>query len=211
MHVTVDTFESAIAALPVPPPDPKVVQTLKLLYKILEGDDDWSGGCFMVTAIAHILLSEQGVASLPCCGEVAGEAGPFDHAWLEIDGAIFDLPIQYPHDRHLRLPAVIGGHHLGGTATRLVYGADPKSYGKVALGPSPGAMIQHLSLGAYIDGAEEHGLDLWFIVLTLGKKLGLQLDRSVLRSKYAATRWTIKDKVAIPKDLMRGWRRIQLH
>lgn len=210
MHVTFDNFETAIAALPVPQPiDPKVVQTLKLLYKILDRDESFNGGCYMVTAMSHILLNEQGIESTPCIGDAVCDRGPFDHAWLEIGGAVFDLPIQYPMDPKFKMPAIIGGFHFGGQASRVLYGTDPSSYGKqVVVGDGTRGLIQSMSLGLYLSGAEGHGLDLWGIIKVLSNVLGLNLDKAALKKKYLSTHWTLRDSVQVPEAMTRGWMRI---
>lgn len=206
MNVNPTAFERAVAALPLDPPVPEpITKTLKLLYAILERDDDWSGGCYMVTAVSHILLNEQGIASTPCIGDAACDRGPFDHAWLEIEGAVFDLPLQYPLDPVLKMPAVIGGFHFGGQASRVLYGTDSRSYGKIAVGDGARGMIQALSLSQYLSGAESHGLDLWEMVVVLGKGLRLNLDKATLVNKYLTTRWTYRNAVQVPKALTRGW------
>ncbi len=57
----------------------------------------WGGACYASTAMAHVLLKSQGIESIPCIGVVKCVNGEiFDHAWLEIDGKIYDLAIANP-------------------------------------------------------------------------------------------------------------------
>lgn len=60
----------------------------------------WGGACYATTAISHSLLKLHNIDSTPCIGVVECENGEiFDHAWLEIDGLIYDLALPFPQDQ----------------------------------------------------------------------------------------------------------------
>jgi hypothetical protein len=215
LHVTHPEFARDVGALPLERPvPPDLVRTLSLLLEVLEGDDRFHGGCFNVTAIAHMLLTAQGIASTPCLGEVACKQGPFDHAWLEIEGAIYDLPIQYPMPGHPRQPMVIGGLHLGGGRLEgrppsILYGVDPKSYGGGFDPNGDRAQVGPRTLPEYLDYVTSIYGSLWDAVRILGEQLGLTLLEEELRKTHAATRWVIKADKPVPKGMTREWLRLQ--
>lgn len=200
-------FTEAVRALE-PPVSPVVARTLDVVYRLIQGDENWRGACHMSTAVAHILLVQQGVNSTPCLGDVVTLRGPFDHSWLEIDGAIYDLAIAYPLEEHedSALPPVIAGRHLpDGTPTELLYGAAPATYGRPALGNPSVEFIKRMSLTQYVDGAAEVGLDLWGIIIKLGQTLGLKMDKQMLKRRHMKTMWAIRDSVPVPSEMMSGW------
>ncbi len=200
-------FDQAVNELPVPVP-PAVTRTLSLIYHMMEGDSEsWQGACHTLTAIAYVLLAEQGIEATPCWGDVVRREGPFAHSWLEVSGEVNDLAIAHPNQPHLRLPPVIAGRSLfDGKPPALVYGASPASYGgNIALGDPEEDRIKRLSLSEFFDGAEAQGLDLWFFVIELGRRLGLSLDRKSLRERYTRTYWTIRDQAPVPRGLLSGW------
>lgn len=209
MHVTIPNFDRTLAALPVQQPAP-VVKTLKLLHSVLERDEAWTGGCYMVAAVGHILLTEQGVNSTPCIGDVVCRQGAFDHAWLEIDGAIYDLAVSYPNDGCPRFPMVFGGLGFDGKAPTIIYGADPKSYDTIAVALDGGVRqyVESLTITGYLDGAAALGADLWSAITVFAKALGVRVTIEEIRAKYNSTRWAVRDSVPIAKEMMAGWTRL---
>jgi hypothetical protein len=60
-------------------------------------DKSWGGACYASAAIMHTTLKLAGIESTPCLGVVKCENGEtFDHAWLEINGKIYDVAISFP-------------------------------------------------------------------------------------------------------------------
>lgn len=201
-------FDEAVDELPVPVP-PVVAQTLSLLYHLMQGDpESFQGACHTLTAIAHVLLTEQGVETVPCWGDVVHRTGPFDHSWLEIEGEIHDLAISNPHEAHLKqLPVVAGRSLSDGKPPALVYGASPATYGgNIAIGDPDQERLKRGSLTEYLDLAESHGLELWALIVLLGRKLEVPLERQTLQRKYSKVYWTIRDQVPVPPDMLTGWR-----
>ena len=209
MYVTHPEFARDVAALPLERPvPPTLLRTLSLLLEVVAGDDRFHGGCFNITAIGHMLLTAQGIASVPCLGEVACKEGPFDHAWLEVDGAIYDLTIQYPLPGCPRQPMVIGGLHIGGERPRFLYGVDPKSYGGGWDPRGDRAQVESRTLPEYLDYVERIYISLWDAVRILGGQLDLTLREDALRKTHAAAGWTVKADKPVPNAMSKGWLRV---
>ena len=67
-------------------------------------ENNWAGACYASTAIAHTLLTLHNISSTPCIGVVGCLNGEvFDHAWLEIDGLVYDLAMPFPISHESRV------------------------------------------------------------------------------------------------------------
>lgn len=64
------------------------------IKKIIRGsfnfivEHDYQGGCHLISAIIHILLTEKGYDSVVRIGEVKINNFVFDHSWVEIEGKL---------------------------------------------------------------------------------------------------------------------------
>jgi hypothetical protein len=155
------------------------------------------GACHSVTAVAHVLLREQRIESVPCIGLVLlPHAGRLVHSWLEISSLVYDLAIAFPlieYEEFREAPVVAGRNLDTGLPTELLYGTrltdDAISYPE---------NIHHSSLTAYLDGSAEQGIDLWATTLALGTRLGLDVDVETLRRRHQKTPWSVRE--ASPLD-----------
>lgn len=100
------------------------VPFLELLKFVVESD--YCGGCHDTSAVLHMLLTEVGVESTLCIGEVGAGRFFFDHSWVEVDGRVFDVAVCMPHPEG----EPVGGPVFGnidlatGVQTSLRYGAE---------------------------------------------------------------------------------------
>src|SRR5688572_6292568 len=203
-------FERDVAALPLERPVPSaVVRTLSLLLEVLL-NDKFNNNPYEVNAMGHVLLTAQGIASAPCLGEVGFEHCPYEHAWLEIDGAIYDLAIDV-RPRHLEFllpsaPMVIAGLHLDGEPHGLLYGIDPDSYGGGLTPHALRSFAEPRTLPEYFDFQKGLYLSLWETLELLSEYLDLSLDEATIRKAHADTRWTVRADKQVPKALAKHWR-----
>src|SRR5690606_17189716 len=102
------------------------IRTFDVIHQMILREDSWQGSCHLSTTVAHILLTEQGIESTPCIGDLASAFGPCDHSWLEILGKVYDVSICKPNEglQHTARSPVIAGWHIGEREpTDLIYGA----------------------------------------------------------------------------------------
>lgn len=197
-------FQDALVHLPLERPlKLEVILTLEMIHGLLNLDEAFLGTSYLMTALGHILLAEQRIPSTPCMGLVTHERGHFDHSWLEMKGAVYDLAIEYPRDERAKMPMVVAGLHLDGTRPRAFYGVDPRQYGNPAPPDADRARIR--SLTDYIDEVSSLGAPVWSILPELGSGRFLQLDVDQLKKKYANTRWAVRDKLVIHPGMFKGW------
>lgn len=201
MESELSPFQDAVIHLPLERPlKAEVVLTLSLLHGLLNLDDAFHGASYLITAIGHILLAEQRIPSTPCMGLVGHRNGRFDHSWLEMKGAIYDLAIEYPRDARAKQPMVVAGLHLDGTRPEILYGLDPKPF---ETPPHPdGDEARTRSLSQYIDTVSSLGAPVWSMLAELGSGRNLQLDAEQLRKKYAKTPWTLRDSLVLHRKML---------
>ncbi|MDN8593174.1 SEC-C metal-binding domain-containing protein [Paenibacillus sp. 11B] len=141
------------------------------------------GSCHITSSVMYILLQEQNVECEACIGEVEVPGlGYFDHSWIEIDGAPFDIAIQLTLDekRHSR---VYAGHDLNDCSI------DPSMvnyrFSKDGLDNRVAGEIYRTPLTNYLDDAtDQRG---WETIERIASKLGMDISRNVLREKYKHT------------------------
>jgi len=139
------------------------------------------GACHLLSSIMYVLMSEQGIESVLCIGEVQRPNGQyFDHSWIEIDGKTFDLSIQLTLDEGRNAP-VYGGFDLdSGFMTKFIYRFKSNGLGFVA------ERIFKTPLSDYMDGAY-HSKG-WGLIESVGSSLGLSLKTGELRERYKDTK-----------------------
>lgn len=139
------------------------------------------GGCHLVSSILYVLLSEQGISSELCIGEVQRPEGPyFDHSWVEIDGKVFDLSIQLTLDGGRNAPVFAGYDLDSGLLTKFNYLFMKEGLGLVA------TRAFRTPFSDYLDGADYARS--WGLIEDVGKSLGLNLNTGELRDRYKDTK-----------------------
>lgn len=89
-------------------------------------ENNYQGGCHLISAILYVLLSEQGYNPVVKIGEVMINDFVFDHSWLELDGKIIDIAIMNTLDEEKKMPPVIMGKSAStGAGTTYQYGISP--------------------------------------------------------------------------------------
>ena len=119
-------FARDVRRLPVDPPvPPAITRTLDVLWAFLR-KKKLRGACHSITAVAHVLLREQRIDSVPCIGLVLSpHAGYLIHSWLDISGLVYDLAIAFPlaqYEEFSEAPVIAGLHIDTGLHTELLYG-----------------------------------------------------------------------------------------
>lgn len=70
-------------------------------------ENDYQGGCHLISVIHFILFSEMGFYPVVKIGEVQIGSIIFDHSWIELDGKVIDLAIMNTLEDGIKLPPVI--------------------------------------------------------------------------------------------------------
>lgn len=139
-----------------------------------------AGGCHFISSIMYLLLSEQGISSDLCIGEVQRPDGKyFDHSWVEIDGNVFDLSIQLTLDGGRNAPVFAGYDLDTGFLTKFNYRFKSEGLGLVA------SRVFKTPFLDYLDGASFDRS--WGLIEEVGKSLGLNLKTAELRDRYKDT------------------------
>lgn len=140
------------------------------------------GACHLISSVMYVLLNEQGIESDLCIGEVKEENYFFDHSWIEIDGEIFDIAIQFTLNGD-KNPPIFAGYSLQ-TAERT-----SRIYGLASLSglDMQAKDVLKTPFTKYMDGFPIHKEGAWAIIKKIGKELRLKLDTKDLRNKYNKT------------------------
>ncbi|WP_218970443.1 lasso peptide biosynthesis protein [Cytobacillus gottheilii] len=164
--------------------------TLNYLAKTEEA----SGGCHLISAMLHILLTEQGIENELVIGEVEDyEANTqFSHSWVEINGEIFDPAIMHTLDGNVHSP-VYNGVKLTLEPLTMEYGV---SKDKDALDRDAKQLLDK-SVTAYLDAIKDYGYPknyLWDEILKAGIGIMGFTNISRLRKKYDTHYRVLKTK-----------------
>jgi hypothetical protein len=168
-------------------PTSLVADTLLRLIHMVAQDDRWTGACHLVSAALTVLLREQGHAAVLCIGQVGDlrmGSGAFDHSWVELDDAIYDVAILRPFDASYALAPVVSSHHLDSrTRTGLIYGVSTNHP------PDPGAsLVMMLGFQRFMDGAP---FPVWKMIAEHATALQLpRTDHADLRRRHRDLTWT---------------------
>ncbi|HBH7876352.1 TPA: hypothetical protein KDX42_004600 [Vibrio parahaemolyticus] len=155
-------------------------------------ENDWCGACYATAAINHILLNELEIKSELCIGvfkaeisHLEGSSPCYDHAWVEIDGNIYDVAITKG------LNINFGNEYLSSAGVRgecskyFRYGIDMNLEDDVC------EMVHPLSKFMQTKPCFDDSIDFWDIVEILGNRIGLNVKKEELVSKYEDFGWTV--------------------
>lgn len=122
-------------------------------------EHNYQGGCHLISAIIHILLTEKGYKSVVRLGEVQIEDIVFDHSWIELNGEVIDVAIMNTLQDGIKIPPVIFGTSVAtGKQVEYQYGVS-KDIDKTA------QLVLSMSIGQYImDGLSYGSLDIMKII-----------------------------------------------
>lgn len=166
------------------PADHKLVKTFGAVLDLVHAHN-WQGACHATSAIFCVLLREQNILATPFLGECRHEEGFFDHSWVEVDSAIYDIAISNPLIQSTRCPPVFRGRHLGSS------GALQIQYGVISgQGLDPTAsLIRETPFSVYMTFFPYHPEALWGMASDTAKGLGIRTTVSKLKSKHSDIRW----------------------
>jgi hypothetical protein len=155
---------------------------LEITYRL-----DWKGACHESTAAIHILLNELGIANTWKIGEVFANGNLFDHSWIEINEKIFDIAITKTLIIEAINAPIINDIDIN------INGLHNFEYGiKSGQGLSPQTQfVMNINLSDYLSNSPInpiHGT--LAIILDIGRKLNLNLDKKILIKKYKGKFYT---------------------
>ncbi|WP_158568889.1 hypothetical protein [Duganella sp. BJB488] len=158
--------------------------TLETLWR-----GDLRGACHNSSAWMYILLSEQGFTPRLCIGEVRGDAGYFDHSWIELNDGIFDAAVCLPNVCGEEVsPPIFSSINLStGGKTDLTFGTYFKGLDEA------GFCVAQSTLDSYSELTKNSQDDLWGSTRYLGSLIGLDLSVKELRNKYGTVKREIRD------------------
>jgi hypothetical protein len=143
-------------------------------------ENQFKGGCHLISAILFMLLSEQGYEPIVMTGEVGIDDYVFDHSWIELDGKIIDLTIMNTLYDNKKLPPVVMNKSVSsGLEPNHKYGVSPNLDGNTQL-------ILAQSIGQYIQAGKEHRT--YFILVSIAEKSGIHIgDTDLFLQKYLSS------------------------
>jgi len=114
-------------------------------------DNDFQGGCHLISTIMYILLSERGYQFSLKTGEVQVDNYKFDHSWLEVAGLVIDITsINTLQDNKKFAPVIFGESVVTGMKSDYKYGVTPNL-------DMEAKMVLSQSLSEYIMAGISHG------------------------------------------------------
>lgn len=165
----------------------KFIKTIQAVAQFIQANQ-WQGACHAISAILYVLLSEQGIKSKLCIGEVLMDKIAFNHSWIEIDGDVYDVAIINTLDDRFRIPPTIKGFDIETkTPTKLVYGSSTG-----LADDEPTLLLKQMRFDTFMDSFPYHRDGLWGFVTIIGNKLGLRLDIETLKTQYSQSKWHLK-------------------
>ncbi|MDU1847206.1 MAG: SEC-C metal-binding domain-containing protein [Niallia nealsonii] len=129
---------------------------------------NYQGGCHLLSAIMHILLSESGYNSIVKIGEVRIGNLVFDHSWIELDGKVLDVAIMNTLQDGIMFPPVFFGNSVAsGMEVNYEYGVS-NALDEIA------RRVLDMSIGRYIMEGESIGSI--EIMKDISSKAGFEYD-----------------------------------
>lgn len=153
-------------------------------------ENQFQGGCHLISAVLFMLLSDQGYEPIVKTGEVGISDYVFDHSWIELDGKIIDLTIMNTLDDNKKLPPVIMNQSVSsGIEPNYNYGVSPNLDLEAQL-------VLAQSIGKYIQAGKEHRT--YFILESIAEKSDVHIeDTDLFLQKYMSS--YRRRAVAIPR------------
>jgi hypothetical protein len=150
----------------------------------------WGGACYASTAIMHTTLKLMGIESTPCLGVVKCMNGEmFDHAWLVVDEAIYDVAIAFPmpnSDSAITQYVPKHGYIAAVDTPNVFYGIDEVLDGEALFFAQNFHNIMNAS--PYFDD----DIDYWDLAEFFAKFHGIDVDKKELIKLLSDSAWVIK-------------------
>ena len=164
----------------------------RIIHKIFSQLLQWvylngyEGGCHLISAAMYILLSEAGIKSSLCLGEVKTGEQFFDHSWVEIDNKIYDVTLVMPLSGGISHPPVFASKDLStNSISALKYGLTSGD------GLNEAAQfVLNVDLGTYSRHVDN---ELFKITKQLSQEVGMKINIEKIQKKYS----TIKRKLIV--------------
>lgn len=176
---------------------------LEIFFHVLEhiADEDWYGACHSSSTILYMLFQEHDIDAEILIGEVVAKPWQFDHSWIEIDGAIYDAAVAFPHpDGEPVGGPIFAGYDLS---------TDDETANKYGIGTfdtlgGDAQTIARLSIGTYYTFADQRAYvecvgngypapePLWDRAARIAQAMGLSKTREQLASEHFDIRRTIR-------------------
>lgn len=171
-----------------------IQKTYESTLNYIAKTEEASGGCHLISAMLHILLTEQGIENELVIGEVEDYETntQFSHSWVEIGGEVFDPAIMHTLDGNVH-PPVYNGVKLTLEPLTMGYGV---SKDKEALDKDAKHLLDK-SVTAYLDAIKDYGYPknyLWDEILKIGIGIIGFTNLSRLRKKYDTHYRVLKTK-----------------
>jgi hypothetical protein len=149
---------------------------------------EYRGGCHDTSAALHMLLSEQGINSSLCIGEVKiDEKYFFDHSWVTVDDLVLDASVCMPNIGGYAFSPVFASKELQNLGIpQIYYGA------KSPLGfDSEAKFVSQANLLKYSLGHPDDPNKLWNLTKALAKEAGVKVNAGKLKKQYGAVKRNI--------------------
>ncbi|MCW7755406.1 hypothetical protein OOT00_15600 [Desulfobotulus sp. H1] len=152
--------------------------------------NEWTGACYASVAIAHTLLKFNKIESIPCIGVVGCDNGEFfDHAWLEIDGLIYDLAMPFPQDPRSRAYDYFDdrfGFRGIVSHPHIAFGIDEDLDDEaISIASDFGYLMKHTP-------CFNPEIDFWMLASDLSKKLNAPASVDDLKNSTTSSSWVIR-------------------
>ena len=161
----------------------EVEQAYKTLYDYIS-DKDYKGACHEMSAAFYVLLTELGVESILCSGELTDGNTRFDHSWVEIKNKIYDITLQHTQVDQRNPPPIFADICVA-TLNKPKWKYYPPSEA-----PDHGYMASHgQPFIDYMSNNPNHKNGTFGLIQKLGKKCGLKISLNQMKAKHASTNW----------------------
>lgn len=149
--------------------DQTIKNILLVVFDFIQ-ENQFRGGCHMISAILFILISELGYEPIIKTGEVEANNIIFDHSWLEIDNKVIDLTLMSTLVEDMRLPPIVMNKSVAsGLETTYQYGKSTNLDEDTQLALS-------LSIGKYIQDGK--ACNSYVFLESIARKVGIQIDNT---------------------------------
>lgn len=150
----------------------------------------WGGACYASTAIMHSTLKLAGIETTPCLGVVKCSNGDmFDHAWLEVNGTIYDVALPQPLPQSESTVA----QFVPRTGFRGVVETPNFTYG-IDMDLDQEATLLSKNFHNIMDSSPsfEERVDYWNLTEVFAKYHGLDVDKENLIEVLLGSAWVVK-------------------
>lgn len=166
----------------------RIISTVFSVLNYVE-EYDWREAGHATSAVLYVMLKEQGIDCELCMGEVGtvinNKRVCFDHAWIQIDGFIYDVSIYNTISNEFKYPITFKSFNIETMyPTNLYYGVDNRKLDDIAIKAIQPPFIE------YMNSFPGHPRGLWGIVRRISRNMGLDINvKHDDQIKYKDTEW----------------------